>query len=938
VIFGRFAATFWPHMATLAEKIELDASTRLVLPQKKQPGDELARYKDFLKIENHRLQMLHRAGSNGLEVCNGRATMLDVLLRYILEPAQAKVLAQFGKVPKFSLVAIGGYGRAQLNPFSDIDIMFLHEVDMVTAGKANAALAALTDALLYTLWDVGLKVGHSGRTVEDCVKVANKDMQSKTSLIEARLVTGDRPMFDRMQSVVVAKCVRGYEDVYIKARIEDQATRRTKYGNSPFMQEPNIKNGSGGLRDYQNLLWMSFFKYRTRSLEELGAKEMITASERKQLETAYDFLLWVRNELHYTAKRAVDILSKNLQPTVATNLGYTDRSPSKRLEKFMRDVFTHMRNIYLITRTLEDRLALLPSSKRIPSFADMFRAGKRRVTQQIIDGFVIVDGQISETTRSFKEQPRRLMRVFLYLQQRGLKLHPDLAQSIRNQLSLINREFLADEHVHQTFLEILNQRGNVSPVLRAMHEVGLLGKYIPEFGKLTCLVQHEFYHQYTADEHTLMCIAKLDEAWEAKQAALNHYTQLFQQIERPFLLYLALLLHDAGKAIPSGNHSDIGSKLALAVGERLGLDGATVHSLRLLVENHLVMSQVSQRRDLEDPQVIRTFAAQMQTRENIMMLTLLTYADSRGTSDQLWNSFKDSLLWTLFSKTMDMLSGGKDFTAAQAKQIQLLKEEVRGALPSTFSSDEINAHFENLPPRYFEIHSARQIVTDLTLAHRFMHLQLAEEEKALEPILLWHNEPDRGYTSVHICTWDRAGLFSKIAGSLAAAGLNILSAQIFTRTDGIILDTFFVNDAKGAALAKKEEKEAFEKKLIEALSLGQVDFPALIARQKVNRIYQSVEGETMPTVIGFDNETSAHATILDVETEDRVGLLYYISRTLADLGLDISLAKILTEKGAAVDTFYITTWDKHKIGSPEHQSYVEQRLLDAIHALDMKSK
>jgi len=362
----------------------------------------------------------------------------------------------------------------------------------------------------------------------------------------------------------------------------------------------------------------------------------------------------------------------------------------------------------------------------------------------------------------------------------------------------------------------------------------------------------------------------------------------------------------------------------------------------LLVENHLLMAQISQRRDLEDPAVIRSFATQVQTRENVIMLTLLTYADSQGTSQQLWNSFKDSLLWSLFSRTMDLFSGAAELSALSAErhQFELLKDQVRSMLPPTFNEDEIGAHFEHLPERYFQIHSDRQIVADITLAHRFMHLQLAAEDKALEPIIVWHNEPDRGYTSVHICTWDRAGLFVKIAGSLAAAGLNILSAQIFTRTDGIILDTFFVNDAKGAALARKEEKEAVEKILNESLTaeaMNAVNFPALIARQRAPaRIFQSLEGERIPTVIGFDNETSENSTILDIETEDRVGLLYYISRTFAELGLDISLAKILTEKGAAVDTFYITTWDKKKITSMEQQGYIEERLEDAIHSLDKK--
>lgn len=918
-------------MGNLAERIEADAASHLVLPAGKKPSQELARYKAFLKLENQRVFMLHRAGGSGPEVARARATLFDVLIRYILDAVVNNLRQEHGKVPKFALAAIGGYGRGELNPFSDIDILFLHEGDYLTAGKAQPALQELVDAPLYTLWDIGIKVGHSVRTVDDCVTTANRDMQSKTSLIEARLVTGDKALFDRMQSAVVAKCVKGLEDAYIAARVEDQASRRAKYGNSPFMQEPNIKNGCGGLRDFQNLLWMAFFKYQTRSLEELQRKELITEAESAQLEKAYHFLLWVRNEVHYTGKRAIDVLGKSLQPTVAHNLGYLERSASKRVEEFMRDVYTHMRNIYIITRTLEERLALLPSvnKPRLSAIRKIFSRRKNK-PEQIMDGFLIVNDQISESTRSFKEQPRRLMRVFLYAQQRGLKLHPDLAQAIRNQLDLVDQAFLEDEHVHQTFLEILNQRGNVAWVLRAMHEVGLLGKFIPEFGELTCLVQHEFYHQYTADEHTLVCLEKLDEVWEGRHAAYAHYTKLLQEVERPFILYLALLLHDAGKASSTGDHSETGAQLATNVAERLGLDGATTHSLRLLIEQHLTMVQVSQRRDLDDPAVIRNFAAVVQSRENLMMLTLHTFADTQGTSSQLWNGFKDSLLWTLFSKTMQHFTGQ---STMEEKEIELLKEEVTRILPPTLDPEEITAHFEHLPLRYFRIHSARQIANDISLAHRFMHLQIAEEEVALAPVITWHNEQDRGYTSVHICTWDRAQLFAKIAGSLTAAGLNILSAQIFTREDGIILDTFYVTDARGGVLAKKEEKEYFEEVLKQSLESG-VDFPALIRKARVaTKLYHSVEGETLPTSIAFDNSTSEHLTALDIETEDRVGLLYYISQTLADLELDISLAKIQTEKGAAIDTFYIATVNREKITSTDHQKYIEERLLAAISAL-----
>jgi len=921
-------------MATIAEKIESNAQARLGPAAERTPAEQLARYKSFLKVENHRLRLLHHAGAPGREVCQARAALLDVLVRRILEDLGARAAAGGRKQPKFALAALGGYGRAELNPFSDVDVMLLHEMGMAAAGRARPELDELAGALIRTLWDAGFKVGSSVRSIADCVQVANTDMKSKTSFIEARLVAGDAGMFERMQAVVLAKCVRGHEQEYLHARIADQAARRGKHGNSPFMQEPNIKDGCGGLRDYQNLLWMTFFQYRTRSLAELEANGLLSGAERRQLEGAYDFLLRVRNELHYTAKRGEDVLRKAHQPAVAHALGYTERSPSERLERFMKEVYTRLRQIYIITRTIEERLALLPAGNGRRTLKQLFQAGKRRMTEQVVDGFVIVDGRISETTRSFKQQPRRLLRLFLYMQQRGLKLHPDVAQGIRNELDLVNRGFLEDEHNHQTFLEILGQRGNVAPVLRRMHEVGLLGKFVPEFGKLTCLVQHEFFHRYTTDEHTLVCLEKLDEVWESKNPELARYGQLLQQVERPHLLYLALLLHDAGKALRTGDHSDSGAKIALRAARRLGLDGAATHTLRLLVEQHLLMSQVSQRRDLEDHAVILAFAKQVQSREALMMLTLLTYADAKGTSEELWNSFKDSLLWTLFSRTMDFFAGTPELNQAEARQLELLKEQVAGALPPTFSREEIAAHFENLPARYFQIHSVREIAADISLAHRFMHLQMGTADVALEPVVRWHDEPDRGCTSVHVCTWDRAGLFAKIAGSLAAAGLNILSAQIFSRADGIILDTFFAHDAQGGAQASREEKEACEKILNQALSLEPPDLQAQIARRKrVNRIYQSVGGERIPTVIRLDNDISSAWTVLEISAEDRVGLLYAISRTLADLGLDISLAKIFTEKGGALDTFYVTTWDKKKIDDPDQQIFIEKRLRTAIEAL-----
>ncbi|MFO1497813.1 MAG: ACT domain-containing protein [Verrucomicrobiota bacterium] len=438
---------------------------------------------------------------------------------------------------------------------------------------------------------------------------------------------------------------------------------------------------------------------------------------------------------------------------------------------------------------------------------------------------------------------------------------------------------------------------------------------------------------HTTDEHTLVCLEKLDQIWSAKGPPFSNYTEMFQRLERPFVLYLALLLHDAGKAYPTGDHAEVSGQLATTVAKRLGLDGATAHTLRLIIESHLTMIQISQRRDMDDPSVIRNFAAHVQTPENLVMLTLHTFADSQGTSPELWNGFKDSLLQTLYRRTVKVFEGGSDVSRAEEKQKQLLLAEVRRLVPPTFADDELKAHFDHLPSRYFLIHSARQIAEHIALAHRFMHLQLQEEDKALEPVIHWHNETDRGYTAVQVCTWDRSGLFSKITGCLTASGLNILSAQIFTRTDGMILDTFFVTDAKTGALAKKEEREKFESLLQRALT-GTVNLSSLIAHQPAPALaYRSLEGEQIPTEIKFDNETSDFYTVLEIETEDRVGLLYMISQTLSELHLDIAIAKIATEKGAALDTFYLTQDDNRKVQSEEHQEFVADQLRMAIRSL-----
>ncbi len=919
-----------PH---IRKKIEAHAASRLQFPEDCPRAEQIARYKRFLKVEAHRLKMLHNGGSGGLEVCQRRAFVMDTLLRAILANIERLVLRNAKRSLTFALVATGGYGRGELNPHSDIDILFLHDGRMVRAGRLHPYMAAMIEpgGLLYTLYDIGLKVGHRVFSVDECVFQANADMQSKTALLESRFIAGDPLLHERLDNAVVSRCVRRHEAEYINARLEDQAARRKKSGDSYCMQEPNLKNGCGGLRDYQNLFWMAFVKCGARTGAELVEQGYLDQAEAKQMLAAYDFMHAVRTELHYMTRRPTDVLTRNLQPAVARQMGFGDRSPTKRLEKFMRVLYGHMRNVYLISRTVEQRMAIAPQPKGFSVLKAILPFRRVQRPEQQMDGFRFVDGQMLPLSRRiFTEQPRRLMRAFLHSQKRGLKMHPDLVQLMRQSMSLVKRDFINDPHVNETFLEILNHRGSVGATLRAMHEVDLLGKFIPEFGRLTCLVQHEFYHQYAADEHTLMCLQMLDRVWEAEEVPFQKYAALFQQVERPFVLYLALLLHDVGKSDHKGRHAVTGAQAAVRVAKRLGLDAPATASLKTIIEQHLLMVEVSQRRDLDDPGVIRYVAERVKTPETLTRLTLHSFADSMGTSPDLWNDFKDTLLWTLHHHVEQLISGDTEFQLAEEKRKEGQVREVRKLSPRSFHDEEILAHFDHLPRRYFITHQPKAIFTDLTMVHRFMHQQLDTEDHALVPVVMWHNEPDRGHTVVKICTWDRAGLFCKITGALTAAGLNVLNAQIFTRSDGIVLDTYLVTETQTGGLVGRDRREVFELILNEALNSDK-DLDALIRKLKPGpTLYRPVEGERMPTVIRFDNETSENRTAIDVETEDRVGLLYAVSHVFGELGLDISLAKILTEKGAAIDTFYVSERGGGKVTRPERLRQIEQKLRAAI--------
>jgi len=923
--------TYGTRMASARQldKVLQHAARRLVWPPGAAPAKLLGSFKQFLKVEEHRLKMFHRAGAGGRELANARAAMMDLVLRRLFTAADQHYRQHHDSAPvPLAFVALGGYGRAELSPFSDIDIMFLH--DTASRGRhQHPYIASVVEQVLYLLWDIGLKVGHSTRTLREACDEANRDMQSKTALIESRLLGGDPALYEEFRQALVKHCVRGHEAEYIAARMADQKSRHEKHGDTPYLQEPNVKNGCGGLRDFQNLIWMAYFKHGVLRLADLRPHGALEASEQRDLEAAYDFILRVRNALHYLSNRANDVIHLGLQPQLADEFGYRQHSVLRRTEAFMRDYYMHARTIFLLTNTLAERLALRPAR------ASLF--GRRPKTESF-DGFVQRDGVIAAGRPGvFREDPVRLLRVFLHAQQRQAELHPDLRSLIRQHLRLVHRSFRHSAGARETFLALLQHKGQVARVLRDLHETGVLGKFLPEFGRLTCLVQHEFFHRYTADEHTLQVIEHLDRILDADRPPHANYKKIFQQIEHPHVLYLAILLHDVGKAANVDRHAEASLAAARAVARRLKLDTDDTALLEFLVRDQHKLSMLSQRRDLDDQATVDAAARIVKDETRLDLLVLLTFADSIGVGATAWSDWKEALLWELYHRTRQELTGAERARHILARRIEQLYHEVSRRLKGQLPLEEIYSHFELMPASYYIHTSADEITRHLLLLHRFFQQQHDVESpaEALAPVIDWQSFPAQGFSRVTIGTWDRLGLFSKICGAFASAGLNVLSAHIYTRGDQVVLDFFEVCDRDLAAVTDERAIQTTESLLTGALTgREQIDFHKLLTRMRAARGPATHLREvTIPTVIGFDNDISQSRTVLEVQTENRPGLLYTITNTLTELGLDISFAKISTEKGAAIDSFYVQDQQGQKITDPDRLAQIESKLKEALELL-----
>ncbi len=895
-------------------RIQKHARERLDFAPDAPRSERLAACKTFLRLESAMIRMRHDGGESGLPVTQARAAMVDVMLSHLFTHAIAGYERAHGRLPAAcALLALGGYGRGELSPLSDIDIMFLFP-SKAKSSALEPLQQHLVDEVLYVLWDCGLKVGYSTRTVDDVFAEARKDIQTKTALLEARLVAGAEPLFTGFASAYYSYYTQEDAKGYIRSRLEDQTNRRAKYGNTVFLQEPDVKSGVGGLRDYQNTLWMARVKLGIIAMDQLVEQGYLKRNELRDFKRAYEFILRTRNELHFQSKRPTDLLDLEAQPRIGLGLGYTNQDILGRVEQFMHDYYRAAQTIFRTSKLVENRLALTldaTADKKI-SFREAVRA-HRHVRSKRIDGFILRGTELTqETPRVFKEDPVRLVRVFRHCQ--SLNALPDfsLQSLIRESLPLLTRRVTENHDANISFKSILEDAGSVHPTLALMHELGVLARFIPEFQGLTCLVQHEFYHRYTADIHTLNAIRELDGVFTGGDPLGQKYRDVLHETANPALLYLILLLHDIGKAKGIKGHADFGVDIALPLLARMEVDTAEQEIVTFIIKNHLVMARFWQKRDVDDPASAIAFAELVPDPDKLRYLYVHTYCDARGTASGLWNSYKDTLHGSLYRATLDQLIHGPALATRNSARMQSAYQEIVTQKIPGISADEITAHFHLLPERYFIHTDADEIALHIRMVNQLLtSITNADAVGSLRPVIDWHDDINRSLTVVDVVTWDRAGLFYKLAGAFSVAGLSILSSKVISRQDHIAIDTFYVVEPGRGVVQSAKAQEIFRRAVDEALTTNKDLYPEIVAQAKKVRSARFGVDKTpshvtsFPPTVDVYHELSMERTIVEVQAHDEIGLLFRVAKLISDHGFDITFARIGTERDIAIDTFYI---------------------------------
>ncbi len=852
----------------------------------------------------------------GGKACAARLShLLDEIIRILHEFTVAQFVTGAGRPANvMARVAVGGYGRGTLAPGSDIDLLFL-----LPPGKQQTG-ARIVEQMLYMLWDLGLKVGHATRDIDECVRLSRTDTTIRTSILEARLVWGDKALFDDLITRFDREVVKGTGPDYAQAKLGERDERHAKAGESRYLVEPNVKDGKGGLRDLHTLFWIGKYFYRVRSGEELVDKGVFTRPEYNRIRKAEDFLWAVRCHMHFVTGKAEERLHFDIQREIAERLDYTSHPGLSGVERFMKHYFLIAKDVGDLTRifcaALEEEQA-----KHVPGFNRLLIGFSRRRRKLAGTSDFIVDNHRINVAddQVFERDPVNLVRLFWLADKHGLEYHPDALKLLTRSLRLIDRTLRRDPEANRLFLDILTSDRNPEHNLRRMNEAGVLGKLIPDFGKIVAMMQFSMYHHYTVDEHLLRCIgvlAEIDRGKAEKVHPLAH--SLMPDLKkRRELLYVALLLHDIAKGRLE-DHSVAGARIARRICPHMGLSPDDTATVAWLVENHLVMSMTAQTRDLNDRKTIDDFASVVQSVEQLKLLLLLTVCDIRGVGPGVWNGWKGQLLRTLYYETELLLTGGFSEVgrAQRTAEARTRLDEGLSQWPDAVRRKYLKLHYENylltvdLPDQLRHA----EFVRDASIADR----QLATMVKTHE---------FEAVTEITVLAQDHPRLLSVIAGACAAAGGNIVDAQIFTTADGRALDTILISREFDH---DEDERRRGTRvgRLIEDVLSGRAWLPEMIEKRAKPRRGQ----KTFKIAPRADlrNTLSNRFSVIEVECLDRPGLLSEITGALSDLSLDIASAHITTFGEKVIDTFYVTDLTGAKIDNPNRVDAIRKRLISAL--------
>ena len=875
----------------------------------------LARLTAALKEGQARAAAWLREDGQGLACAQALAGLQDDLIGAIHAVVTAHVhpVAKPTAAHTLAIVAVGGYGRGVMAPGSDLDLLFL------CAARPAPVVASIVEAILYYLWDLRQKVGHATRSIDECLRQARADMTIRTTLLETRFILGDERLAGELDRRFDAEVVRGTAREFVAAKLAERDARLARIGGSRYLVEPNVKEGKGGLRDIHTLFWIAKYVYRLRDVEGLVAAGLFTQRELQSFRRCGEFLWRVRCNLHFVTGRAEERLTFDHQRVIAGRLGYLDRGGLSGVERFMKHYFLVAKDVgdltAIVCAALEERQA--KGRAVLDRFVNRFR--RRKLTLEF-DAFAVETDRVTVADEKvFARDPVNLIRLYHAADRSGLPIHPDATRLVTRSLALVGRATRDDPEANRLFLEILTSRNSPETVLRAMNESGVLGRFIPDFGRIVAMMQFNMYHHYTVDEHLLRSVGILSaiEAGRLKdELPLAH--ELMPRIAKRTLLYVALFLHDVAKGREE-DHSIAGAEIARRLCPRLGLSQADTDTVAWLVEVHLVMSSTAQSRDLSDPRTIETFAKAVQSIERLKMLLVLTACDIRAVGPGVWNGWKGQLLRTLYWETEVALTGGH--SAVERKQrVAAAQEDLRKALPG-WSDPEFDAYAARHYPAYW---------LKVDLARKVQHarlLRVAEiEMKSLASEVA--TDAFRGVTELTVVAPDHPRLLSIIAGACAAAGANIVDAQIFTTTDGLALDTIFVHRAFDRDDDEVRRGERIARGIEQALR-GEIRLTEAVADRRGAMKARAKAFALAPDVI-VDNDLSGKHTVLEVSGLDRPGLLFDLTHVISNLNLNIASAHIATFGEKAVDVFYVTDLTGLKITNPARQGAIRRRLAEAL--------